>query len=197
MLDPMDSDPDRARAFVFIATSVDGFIARRDGGIDWLERANATLPPGEDCGYGAFFALIDALVMGRHTFDLVRRFDPWPYGDKPVIVLSRHGVAVPAPLRDRVSVSAEAPQALLRRLGAAGLTRVYVDGGLTVQSFLHEGLIDELTVTTVPVLLGEGRSLFGALAGDVALELVESRHWPFGFVQNRWRVRPRDEGVSA
>jgi dihydrofolate reductase len=178
----------RARAVAFIATSLDGFIARPDGAIDWLEQQNARLPAGEDCGYAAFFVGIDALLMGRKTFELVQGFDPWPYGDKPVIVLSRGGVAVPERLRATVSTTAEPPLALLQRLGREEVQRVYVDGGLTLQSFLCEGLLDEITVTTVPVLLGRGRPLFGALAGDVALELVASRHWDFGFVQNRWRV---------
>jgi dihydrofolate reductase len=178
----------RARAVAFIATSLDGFIARPDGSIDWLERQNARLPAGEDCGYAAFFSGIDALLMGRKTFELVQRFDPWPYADKPVIVLSHGGVVVPERLRATVATSAEPPLALLQRLGREGVQRVYVDGGLTLQSFLRAGLLDEITVTTVPVLLGQGRPLFGALAGDVALELVASRHWDFGFVQNRWRV---------
>ena len=95
---------------------------------------------------------------------------------------------MPAALQGRVSVSAEAPRALLERLGAEGVAQVYLDGGQLVQAFLREGLVDELTVTTVPVLLGSGRPLFGALPADVDLELLDSRAWPFGFVQNRWRV---------
>ena len=180
----------RARARAFIATSADGFIAREDGAIDWLERAHAGAPAGEDFGYRAFFDSVDALVMGRHSFELVRGFEPWPYGDKPLVVLTRQGVEVPPALRERVSTSAEAPRALLERLGATGLRSVYVDGGLTVQSFLREGLVDELIVTTVPVLIGRGRPLFGPLLSDAALVLVDSRAYPGGCVQNRWRVRP-------
>ena len=177
----------RARAAVFIATSLDGFIAREDGGIDWLLQRHARIPAGEDCGYAAFMAGIDRIVMGRLSFEQVATFDPWPY-DKPVLVLSRTGVAVPPALADRARVSAEAPRALLERLGAEGVRRVYVDGGQLIQSFLREGLVDELTVTTIPVLLGRGRPLFGALPGDVDLELVDARSWPFGLVQARWRV---------
>jgi len=179
---------DRARAFAFLATSLDGHIARPDGAIDWLLQANSRLPPGEDCGYAAFFSRMDALVLGRQTFEQVRSFPEWPYGDKPVWVLSRRGVVVPPALADRVSVTAEAPLALLQRLAAQGLRQVYVDGGQVVQSFLRDGLVDELTITTVPVLLGAGRSLFGPLSGDVALQLRDVRHWPFGFVQCRWAV---------
>lgn len=177
----------RARAAVFIATSLDGFIAREDGGIDWLLQRHARIPAGEDCGYAAFMAGIDRIVMGRHSFEQVLSFDPWPY-DKPVLVLSRRGVTVPPALQDRVAVTAEAPRALLERLGAEGVGGVYVDGGLVIQAFLRDGLVDELTVTTIPVLLGQGRALFGALPADVDLELVSSRAWDFGFVQSRWRV---------
>ena len=186
--------PARARARVFIATSADGFIAREDGAIDWLERAHAGAPPGEDFGYQAFYDSADALVIGRRTFELVRGFAPWPYGDKPVVVLTRQGAQVPAALHDRVSTSAEAPRALLERLGAQGLRSVYLDGGLAVQSFLRDGLVDELIVTLVPVLIGRGRPLFGPLPGDVALELVASTSYPGGFVQNRWRVTPGGHG---
>lgn len=177
----------RARAQVFIAASLDGFIAREDGAIDWLLQRHARVPAGEDCGYAAFMAGIDAIVMGRRSYEQVLSFDAWPY-DKPVVVLSRGSPPVPPALQDRVSVSAEAPPALLERLGAAGVARVYVDGGLVIQSFLREGLVDELTVTTIPVLLGRGRPLFGALPQDADLELVASRAWDFGFVQSRWRV---------
>ncbi len=177
----------RARAHVFIATSVDGFIARDDGGIDWLLRLHARVPEGEDCGYAAFIAGVQAIVMGRRSFEQALAFDPWPYA-LPVVVMARRGVAVPDALQGRVSVSADAPQGLLERLGAEGVARVYLDGGQLVQAFLREGLVDELTVTTVPVLLGRGRSLFGELPADVDLELLDSRAWPFGFVQNRWRV---------
>ncbi|NWG73709.1 MAG: dihydrofolate reductase [Rubrivivax sp.] len=177
----------RPRCSVFVATSLDGFIARPDGRIDWLEAQNARVPPGEDCGYGAFVAGVDAIVMGRHTFEQVLGFERWPY-DRPVVVMSRRGVAVPAELADRVTVADEAPAALVGRLGAAGLRHLYVDGGQTIRAFLAAGLIDELTITTVPVLIGEGRPLFGAPMVDLGVELVASRAYPFGFVQSTWRV---------
>jgi dihydrofolate reductase len=170
---------------VFIATSADGFIAREDGATDWLERPHAGAAPGEDFGYQAFSDAVDALAMGRRTFEVVRGFDAWPFGDKPVVVLSRQGVEVPPALGATASVRADAPRALLERLGAQVRREVYLDGGLAVQSFLREGVVDELIVTTVPVLIGRGRPLFGPLAGDVALELVGSRAYAGGCVQNR------------
>lgn len=176
-------------ASVFIATSLDGYISRPDGAIDWLETANTTVPPGEDCGYAAFMDSVDALVMGRNTFDLVLGFPEWPYGDKPVIVLTNRPLQLPAALPPTVSISNETPAALTARLAREGVRRIYVDGGITIQRFLAAGLIDDLTVTSIPVLLGSGRRLFGALEADVPLELVASRAYPFGFVQSTYRVR--------
>lgn len=177
-----------AQVSVFIATSLDGFIARPDGAIDWLNDASRRVPAGEDCGYQSFFDSVDTLVMGRHTFELVLSFDDWPYGDKPVVVLSSRPIAVPATLQAWVTWSDEAPAALVARLSAAGAQRLYVDGGVTIQRFLAAGLIDDLTMTLFPVLLGEGRRLFGPLAGDVPLRLAGSRVFDFGFVQLNYRV---------
>lgn len=177
-----------ATASVFIATSLDGFIARPDGRIDWLEEANALIPKGEDCGYAAFMARVDVLVMGRNTFEQVAAFDHWPYGDKPVVVLSHRPLAFPASLSGRVSHSSETPAALFARLSRQGVRRMYVDGGITIQRFLAAGLIDELTITLIPRLLGSGRSLFGPLTVDLKLQLVGSKTYDFGFVQLDYRV---------
>lgn len=172
---------------VFIATSLDGYIARADGRIDWLERANATVTPGEDCGYAAFMASVDALVMGRRTFETVLAFPEWPYGEKPVYVLSQTLTALPPRLPPSVTLHALAPEALVALARERGHRRLYVDGGATIRAFLAAGLIDELTVTVIPVLLGSGRPLFGELPADVWLEHAETLSYPFGFVQSRYR----------
>ena len=177
-----------AKASVFIATSLDGFIARLDGSIDWLNEANAVVPDGEDCGYTAFIATIDAIVMGRNTFEQVLTFGEWPYGDRRVVVRSRQGVVVPEGLRSTVSVSAESPEHLVKRLSAEGAQHLYVDGGQTIQSFLRAGLLSELTITVIPILLGTGKPLFGPLEADVSLQHVSTHVYPFGFVQNQYRV---------
>ena len=177
------------RASVFIATSLDGFISRKDGSIDWLNEANTMVSPGEDCGYKVFAESVDVLVMGRHTFDLVRTFDAWPYGDKRVVVLSSGPVEIPVDWRKTVSSSSEAPDVLLRRLEAEGFRHAYIDGGITIQRFLTAGLIDELTITLIPVLLGEGRPLFGALEKDVKLKLLRTKAYEFGFVQVVYTTR--------
>ncbi len=178
-----------SRCSVFIATSLDGFIARSDGRIDWLNEANTLVPPGEDCGFAKFFSAVDALVMGRNTFEQVLSFPEWPYGSKPVVVLSHSLRALPAPVPATVSLSAEAPAVLVGRLSDEGLDHLYIDGALTIQSFLQADLVDEMTITVIPVLLGSGKPLFGSLERDVGLQLLASRAYDFGFVQSKYLVR--------
>jgi len=167
---------------VFIATSLDGFIARRDGGIDWLSIVET---PGEDYGYARFFADVDALILGRGTYDTVLAFPAWPYGDKRCIVLthgsreSRHG--------ERFHAGALGP--LLEALHAAGVRRIYVDGGAVIRSFLREGLIDDITLSIVPILLGDGIPLFDASVPTRRLRLVASQGFPSGLVQLRYDVK--------
>lgn len=178
----------RARCSVFIATSLDGFIARSDGSMDWLDEARKTVSPGEDCGYGRFMADVDALVIGHGTFEQVLSFACWPYGSTPVVVLSHHAFSLPPQLPPSVSLSDKTPTALVASLTERGARKIYVDGGLTIQSFLVAGLIDDITITTIPVLLGSGRPLFGPLPADLRLALSRSTAYAFGFVQNEYRV---------
>lgn len=171
---------------VFIATSLDGFIARPDGDIGWLlERDD----PAEDHGYTAFIADKDAIVMGRGSYEKVVTMGEWAY-DRPVLVLSRQltGKPVPEALQGKVRFSDATPDDAMAQLEAEGMRRVYVDGGQLVQSFLREGWIADMVVTTVPVLIGAGRPLFGALPHDVSLKLESSRHFPSGLVQSAYRV---------
>lgn len=141
--------------FVYIATSLDGFIARKDGGIDWLD--NIPNPTGSDYGYSEFIAGIDAHLIGRGTYEVVLGFSPWPY-TKPVFVLSR---TLEAPLAGGAELINATPREALAELEALGLRNIYVDGGLTIQSFLKEDLIDEMIITRVPIVLGSGLPLFG------------------------------------
>ncbi len=171
---------------VFIATSLDGFVARPDHRLDWLLKRDST---GEDHGYDRFIAGMDGLVMGRTSFEKVLSFDPWPYS-LPVTVMSRSldQASIPEPLRDSVQLSRQTPEDLMHSLGERGCRRVYVDGGLLVQSFLRAGLIAEMTVTLIPVLIGEGRRLFGPTDRDIDLELVDTRRFASGMVQIHYRV---------
>lgn len=177
-----------AERSVFIATSLDGFISRMDGSIDWLDEANTRVPKGVDCGYKEFMSSVHALVMGRHTFDLARSFGEWPYGQTPVFVLSSRISSLPRGVPGTVSVSKEAPATLVARLSAQGMSHLYIDGGLTVQRFIADGLIDEITITKIPVLIRTGRPLFGPLARDVRLEHMLTRVFEFGYVQTKYRV---------
>lgn len=173
---------------VFIATSLDGFISRLDGSIDWLNAANGLVPEGEELGYRQFMSSVDAMVIGRNTFEQVLIFGEWPYGSTPVVVLSRRLDSLPDDLPATVSLTDEDPAALVQRLSTEGLNHLYIDGGLTIQSFLAAGQIDVITITIIPILLGKGKPLFGPLPADMELELVESKAFDFGFVQSKYRV---------
>jgi dihydrofolate reductase len=170
---------------VFIATSLDGFIARQDGSLDWLEAAQAS---GEDHGFAAFIDDIDAICMGRETFATVAGFQPWPY-TKPVIVLSAQlqQQTIPEHLRDTISIARSAAEALTE-CRRNGWCRVYIDGGVTIRSFLALGAIRDLVITRLPILLGTGLPLFGPLPADVALRHVATRTFPSGLVQSRYEV---------
>jgi dihydrofolate reductase len=172
----------RPKTSVFVGTSLDGFIARSNGELDFL-------PPGggEPHGYDEFIASVDALVIGRKTYETVLSFDPWPYGEKPVFVLSS-GELPPAPSGASVERLAGDPAAILTQLGARGIRHVYVDGGITVQRFLRAGLIDRLIVTRVPVLIGGGIPLFGSLPHDIVLRHVGTRQFATGLVQSEYEV---------
>jgi dihydrofolate reductase len=158
---------------VFIATSLDGFIADRNGGIDWLH--STPNPNNDDLGYAAFTNTIDALVMGRTTFETVCSFDiDWPY-TKPVFVLSTTLTKVPENLKEKVFLIKGTLQEILAQIQQEGFHKLYIDGGLTVQNFLKEDLIDELIITVIPIVLGGGFRLFGDLPKELNFELVASK----------------------
>ena len=175
------------KASVFIATSLDGFIARADGGLDWLTGVQSASPE-QDYGYREFMDAVDTIVVGRNTFELVLTFDTWPYSGKNVVVLSSKPRAVPPHLVDSVEWLSLPPQDLVGRLAARGATHLYVDGGKTIQGFLRAGLIDELIITRVPILIGTGVPLFGPLNHDVRLTHIATRQFENGFVQSNYRV---------
>jgi dihydrofolate reductase len=168
---------------VYIAVSLDGFIARADGAIDWLaivERA------GEDYGFKDFNASVDTLVMGRKTYDTALGFDGWPYAGKRCVVVtndttreSRHGEEFYG--GDLVT--------LFDRLGAEGAKHVYVDGGAVIAQALAAKLIDDVTLSMIPVLLGEGTPLSPKIGQDVHLDLIEHRAFESGLVQLEYRVK--------
>lgn len=171
------------KASVFIATSLDGFIARPDGALDWLPAGG-----GEAHGYDEFIATVDAIVIGRKTFETVLTFDAWPYGTMPVVVLSTRASGLRAPEGARCDMMAGTPSEIVARLSARGIEHAYVDGGVTIQGFLEAGLIQRMIITRIPVLLGSGIPLFGPLSHDVRLEHVATRSYPSGMVQSEYRI---------
>lgn len=172
------------KATVFVGISVDGFIARKDGTFDFLPENP------EPHGYEELMASVDAIVMGRNTFETVMGFEGWFYGDKRVVVLSRRPLDLSAALArgGKVEQMGGSPADIVARLAATGAQHLYVDGGVTVQEFLRAGLIQRLVITRVPVLIGEGIPLFGAVPRDIPLRHVMTRHFPSGLVQSEYEV---------
>jgi dihydrofolate reductase len=168
---------------VFVGTSVDGFIARRNGDLDFLPEGG-----GEPHGYAEFMATVDALVIGRHTFEKVLTLGPWPYGDKRVVVLSSRPVDLSPCVGGVVEQMAGTPAEIVSKLAARGVNHIYVDGGITIQNFLRAGLVQRLIITRVPVLIGEGIPLFGPLSEDVRLRHVATRQYASGLVQSEYEV---------
>jgi len=171
---------------VFIATTLDGFVARKDHQLDWLMKQKTQ---GEDHGYDEFMAGVDGIVMGRGSYENVLTFGEWPY-KKPVVVMSKSLSSddIPSALREKVRLTNLDPPELMRSLHDDGWSRAYIDGGKVVQSFIRCGLIESFVLTTVPILIGEGLALFGEIEGDIDLELVSVKSFPSGLVTSRYRI---------
>ena len=164
---------------VFIATSLDGYIARKDGGIDWLDSVQLE---GEDYGFKAFFDTVDALVMGRNTYETALGFDAWPYVGKRCIVLTHR----PATSLHGEEFFAGTATELRGKLAGEGVARAYIDGGVVIRQFLEARLVSELTLSVVPLLLGDGIPLFGPGGAEQGWTLDLVRSWPTGLVQSRY-----------
>ena len=176
------------KASVFVATSLDGYIARPDGGLDWL--------PGDDCephGYNEFMASVDAVVIGRLTYETVLAFGGWAYGKKRVIVLSASQSYLPFPDEAVAERMSGAPQEIVAQLEERGIGHIYVDGGITVQGFLRAGLIQRMVITRIPVLLGAGIPLFGPLGEDLRFDHVTTKTFRGGMVQSEYVLASREK----
>ena len=165
------------RVSIYIAISLDNFIARDDGALDWL--ADVQDAGGGDYGYADFMGTIDAVVLGRETYDAVRTFDTWPFTGKHVVVLTNRPF-IPA-FGEAAYAGALAP--LMQQLGEEGVTRVYLDGGATIRQGLDEGLVDDMTLSVVPILLGTGRPLFSRGIPSTPWRLLHAESFPTGLVQ--------------
>jgi len=168
---------------VFVGASLDGYIARLNGDLDWLPAGG-----GEPHGYNEFMASVDAVVIGRKSFEKVLTFDPWPYGEKRVVVLSSNKVDLSRVSGGVVEQMGGPPAEIVSHLAASGAHHLYVDGGVTIQRFLQAGLVHRLIITHVPVLIGSGIPLFGSLARDIRLRHVATRHYPSGLVTSEYAV---------
>ncbi len=159
------------KCIVYIATSIDGYIATKSGDVDWLMEVDN--PHNDDFGFGKFIDSIDALVMGRNTYEKVLSFDNWPY-TKPVYLLSSTIKSVPVDLKGKVIVVNKDIPTLLSNLEEQGMKRLYIDGGFVIQSFLERDLIDEMIITRVPTVLGEGISLFRPMEKRLKFEHIKT-----------------------
>jgi dihydrofolate reductase len=177
------AEESRMTVSVFVGISVDGFLARPNGDLDFLPAGG-----GEPHGYDEFIASVDALVIGRKTFETVLAFPEWPYGDKRVVVLSSRPLDFSGLRRGVVEQMAGSPADIVSKLAASGAHHLYVDGGITIQGFLRAGLVDRLVITRVPVLIGDGIALFGALPHDLPLRHVATQHYPSGLVKSEYHA---------
>lgn len=177
----------KIQCVAFIAASVDGFIAKLDGDIGWLEDKAYEIPQ-EDFGFASYFESVDALLMGRKTFQVVATFHEWPYANKPVYALSRSTLDIPQRLRGVVSAVSGELSDIVTDIAANGCKKLYVDGGLTIQSFLTADLLDEMVLTRIPILLGQGIPLFAEAIPLRRLKLLDAKHFSNGFVQSHYAI---------
>ncbi|MBT5186197.1 MAG: dihydrofolate reductase [Kordiimonadaceae bacterium] len=173
---------------VYCAMSLDGYIADKDGGVAFLDSIEHP-PEADDYGYTEFMDSIDALVMGRNTYDTVMGFGvDWPYGDKTVVVVTHHDIKISDDIKGSVSSFAGSPQEIIQHLKAMGKVNLYIDGGKIIQEFLNENLIDQLIISVVPILIGEGIPLFGPLNKDLKLITESSNQYKNGLLQLKYNV---------
>lgn len=170
---------------VFIATSIDGYIADRYGKIDWLQTVQN--PEHNDMGYSTFIQSVDAILMGRKTFETVLGFDlDWPY-NIPVYVLSNTLNEVPETLHQKAFLVKGDLEDILNTMQKMGYKKLYIDGGTTISCFLKADLVDEMTITILPIVLGGGSPLFHNLPKELNFELLKTQVYLKQITQNHYR----------
>ncbi len=170
---------------VYIATSIDGYISDKDGGLDWLQMVPN--PDNLDFGWADFMNSIDAVVMGRKTFEKVCSFDcDWPY-TKLVFVLSDSLKSLPEGYEEKAKLIQGPLSEILKNINNNGYENLYIDGGIAVQNFLKEDLIDEMIVTVIPILLGGGTPLFAEFPKQMEFECIKSEVLLNALVQTQYR----------
>lgn len=181
--------PGRLKVSVFCGVSVDGFLARPDHSLDFLDTGGT-----EPHGFEEFYRSVDVVVIGRKTFEVVLTFGKWSYGKKPVVVLSSRPLDFSQIKGGVVEQMSGQPAEIVAQLQSRGFKRVYVDGGITIQRFLAAGAVDRLIVTRVPVLIGMGIPLFGPLTHDIPLHHVATRSYSGGLVQSEYEIGDAPRG---
>lgn len=171
----------RPKISIYIATSIDGYIARKDGGLDWLEYGHTG---DEDYGFKKFLSGIDALILGRNTYEVVSAFGEWPYKGKRVIVLSN----TLSEVRQEAELFCGQLDDLLFTLHSGGINHIWVDGGITASKFLEAGLVDEITISVIAMILGSGISLFNMMSKEQKCRLISSQSYPSGLVQLKYEI---------
>ena len=177
----------------YMATSVDGFIAKPDGDIEWLHLPEYLESDFNGLQYEDFISTVDTLIMGRNTFEKILTFDSWPYEGTPVVVVTSRELTIHEHLQGKVSAESGDPEKLVSKLESEGSQHLYIDGGKTIQRFLQAGLINEITITRIPILLGDGISLFNSFGVETSLRLIDATTTDNGFVQVRYEVKPRSQ----
>ena len=180
---------------VFIATSADGYIASEDGGVEWLEtagNANVDMDEQADMGFASYIADVDCMIMGRKCMEKISSFnltsEQWPYGDRRILVLSNTLTEVPDNLKGKVELYSGEIPALISQLENKGYRHAYIDGGVTITYFINLKLINEMTITQAPILLGKGKPLFGKIEKQIKLENAQAKVYTNDFIQIRYNV---------
>ena len=171
----------RPKVSIYIASSIDGYIARKDGNLDWLHYGHTG---DEDYGFKKFTSTIDAVVMGRNTYEVVTGFDEWAYKDKRVIVLSN---TLPKVRKEAELFSGQLTE-LLGKLHAENIKHIWIDGGITVSRFLEARLVDDITISIIAMVLGSGIPLFSTMNREHKCRLISTQSYPSGLVQLKYEV---------
>lgn len=178
---------------VYIATSADGYIATSDGDVDWLHTAGnfeAGMSENPDMGFDEFIASVDCMIMGRKCMDAIAGFnltpEQWPYGDTKIYVLSNTMKEPPENLRNKVEMYSGDILKLISQLKSSGYKHAYIDGGTTITNFINLQLLNEMTITKAPIILGKGIPLFSELNKSIKLTNIEATVFPNGFIQERF-----------
>lgn len=171
----------RPKISIYIASSIDGYIARKDGNLDWLHYGHTG---DEDYGFKKFTSTIDAVIMGKNTYEVVSSFDEWAYKNKRVIVLSNTLTEV----RKEAELFSGKLTELLAKLHAENVKHIWVDGGITASKFLEAGLVDDLTISIIAMILGSGIPLFSTMNQERRCHLVSTQSYPSGLVQLKYKI---------